>query len=100
VSTNATVTVECRRAGEGWSCDVGVQDDRGTSRHVVSLRPADLAALDPSAAGPDRLVRASFEFLLERESKAAILQTFDLPVIGRYFPEYEATIRQRLAQAG
>jgi hypothetical protein len=41
----------------------------------------------------EELVRKSFEFLLERESNASILPSFDLPVIGHYFPEYENTIR-------
>jgi hypothetical protein len=35
-------------------------------------------------------------FLLEREPKESILGQFDLPVIGRYFPEYERDIRKRL----
>lgn len=43
------------------------------------------------------LVQTSFEFLLEREAKESILRTFELPVIGRYFPEYEAQIKKRLA---
>jgi hypothetical protein len=42
------------------------------------------------------LVEKSFEFLLERESNTSILSSFDLPVIGRYFPEYESTIRKML----
>ena len=43
---------------------------------------------------PEELVRKSFEFLLERESKEAILRKFDLKVISQYFPEYEQTIQQ------
>jgi len=38
----------------------------------------------------------SFRFLLERESNTSILSSFDLPVIDRYFPEYEQEIRTRL----
>jgi hypothetical protein len=45
---------------------------------------------------PEILIERSFEFLLERESNRSILSRFDLPVIGRYFPEYESAIRQRL----
>jgi len=37
-------------------------------------------------------VEKSFEFLLERESNTSILRSFELPVIGNYFPEYETTI--------
>jgi hypothetical protein len=44
----------------------------------------------------EKLVGKSFEFLLERESNTSILRSFDLPVIQRYFPEYEQTIRTML----
>jgi hypothetical protein len=44
-------------------------------------------------------VRASFEFLLEREPASAILRRFDLDVIGQYFPDYLGTIRSRLEEA-
>ena len=40
----------------------------------------------------EELVRKSFEFLLEREPKEAILREFNLKVISQYFPEYEETI--------
>jgi hypothetical protein len=40
------------------------------------------------------LVERSFAFLLEREPPGSILRSFDLLEIARYFPEYEATIRQ------
>ncbi|MDX2343195.1 MAG: hypothetical protein QNL12_05390 [Acidimicrobiia bacterium] len=43
------------------------------------------------------LVEKSFEFLLERESNTSILSSFELPVIDRYFPEYETTITKMLA---
>jgi hypothetical protein len=42
----------------------------------------------------EMLVQKSFEFLLERESNTSILRSFDLPVIQRYFSEYERTISQ------
>ncbi len=38
---------------------------------------------------PEELVRRSFEFLLQRESKESILREFDLSVIQRYFPDYD-----------
>lgn len=41
------------------------------------------------------LVQA-FRFLLEREPNTAILSEFDLPEIGRYFPEFEDELKQRL----
>ena len=41
------------------------------------------------------LVQA-FRFLLEREPNTAILAEFDLPEIGRYFPEFEVELKERL----
>jgi hypothetical protein len=60
----------------------------------VRVASADLQRLAPNAADPSDLVRRSFDFLLARESKESILRSFDLPVIGRYFPEYEGEIRR------
>jgi hypothetical protein len=34
--------------------------------------------------------------MLEREPRESILREFELPVIGRYFPEYEREIQRRL----
>jgi hypothetical protein len=45
----------------------------------------------------ERLVRETFAFLLEREPRTAILRAFDLTDVARYFPEYPAAIRLRLA---
>ena len=39
----------------------------------------------------DEIIERSFAFLLERESNVSILRSFELPVIHRYFPEYERT---------
>ena len=69
---------------EGRSYDVGV-----TAGDAARLAPGADAA---------KLVRESFAFLLERESPASILARFDLPVIARYFPDYPAEIRRRLAR--
>jgi hypothetical protein len=43
----------------------------------------------------ESLVARSFEFLLEREPPNAILRTFDLSVIQRYFPEYDSIFSRR-----
>ena len=43
---------------------------------------------------PTDLVERSFAFLLEREPRESILRSFDLSVIGRYFPDWERAIRR------
>ncbi len=71
--------------------------EKGTSTtHTVTVSPAYYEKLTNKSVGPEELVRQSFVFLLERESNTSILRSFDLPVIGRYFPEYEKTIRGML----
>jgi hypothetical protein len=58
----------------------------------------DLERYAAPGVTPERLVEASFAFLLEREPRESILREFDLSVIERYFPEYEAEIRRRLGR--
>jgi hypothetical protein len=90
-----TIDVECAAdADDGWTCRVTLEDERGRGEHRVRVRAADLERYAPGAASPDDLVRRSFGFLLEREPRTSILAEFDLPVIGRYFPDYESTIRR------
>ncbi len=90
------IDVTCDARPDGWLCHVSVSDGGTTSRHEVGLTTRDLEGLAPGEDDPTGLVRASFEFLLEREPKESILRAFDLPVIGRYFPEYPTTIRDRM----
>ena len=88
------IEVLCATTDAGWTCAVSVDDDRGpATTHEVAVSRTDLAQLAPGDPAPEDLVRRSFAFLLERESKESILRRFDLPLIGRYFPEYERTIR-------
>lgn len=83
-------------AHRGWTCFVAIRT-RGelVSEHEVRVASVDLARLAPGADDPTELVERSIAFLLEREPPTSILRTFDLPVIGRFFPEYESTIRRR-----
>ena len=74
---------------------VVVDDGHGTSRHQVTVTPADVERYAPVAA-PEELIEASFEFLLAREPKESILSRFELPVIERYFPDYSKAIRDLL----
>jgi hypothetical protein len=90
------IHLTCRPSSIGWICDVTVRDVRET-QHRVHVTRADLARLAPGASDPEVLVRASFDFLLERETHESILREFDLSVIGHYFPEYEREIRHRMA---
>ncbi len=67
-----------------------------TTTHKVSVKPSYYEKLTNKLVAPAVLVEKSFEFLLERESNTSILSSFDLPVIGQYFPEYERVIKGML----
>jgi hypothetical protein len=89
------IGVTCAASDKGWLAQVTVAD-RGSGRgYEVAVSRAELERLDPGSEDPSDLVRRSFEFLLARESKESILPSFELSVIGRYFPDYETEIRHR-----
>lgn len=90
--SRAVVSVLCRPTVGGFSCEVVVGRDVAATRHSVAVSRADLARLAPGHYDPQRLVAASFAFLLAREPREAILRSFELPIIERYFPGYEAAI--------
>ena len=67
-----------------------------TTTHKVTVTAPYWEKLTGKQVTPEVLVEKSFRFLLDRESNTSILRSFDLPVIGRYFPEYESTIQRML----
>src|SRR3546814_2486112 len=73
--------------------EIAVQGEKPTT-HVVTVQP-EYAKKIGGLASTETLVRASFEFLLSRESNTSILRRFDLPVIGHYFPAFEREIGKR-----
>lgn len=79
-------------AGDDWVVTVA---ESVTTRHRVRVTSQDL---EHFAAGRpiQELLEESFRFLLEREPNTSILGSFNLPVIGHYFPEYEREIQKRL----
>jgi hypothetical protein len=81
-------------AGDEWIVTVR---SSATTRHRVRVTEADLTRF---AAGrsPEELLQESFRFLLQHEPNTSILSSFDLPLINRYFPEYEQEIQLRLRQ--
>ena len=63
-----------------------------STTHTVTVSQEYWRRLTGGRVPPEKLVEKSFEFLLERESNTSILRSFDLPVIQKYFSEYEGTI--------
>jgi hypothetical protein len=75
---------------------VTVEEGGSRTVHEVTASPQEVERFGGPGADAERLVGMSFEFLLEREPKEAILPRFSLATIERYFPEYATVIRQRL----
>jgi len=93
-STVSEIDVTCASDAGGWTCDVAMHGRSVETHHQVTVSRADLERLEPGATDPAEVVRRSFEFLLEREPPESILRSFDLTVIGRYFPDYERVIHR------
>ena len=93
MSAMADITITSRAPRE---FDVQVREgDRERSHHVTV--PEDLIQeLQLPDDDLERVVRRSFEFLLEREPASSIMSTFSLDMIARYFPEYPQELARRL----
>lgn len=77
----------------GWKFLVKIGSEGNEIEYVVILDKAYWKELTSSHCTPEELVKKSFEFLLDRESKESILKEFNLRDISKYFPEYEDAIR-------
>ncbi len=86
--------IRMERVGDG-EFRVTVMEGRTRSSHQVRVSPEEQTRFGGQST-PEQLVEESFRFLLEREAKEAILQSFDLSVIERYFPEFGEEIKKRL----
>ncbi|HUZ47128.1 MAG TPA: hypothetical protein VMW54_10880 [Terriglobia bacterium] len=74
---------------------VTVKESGGQSSHLVSLQVDYYQDLTGGKVREEDLINQSFQFLLRHEPKESILSEFDLSVISRYFPKYEAEIKAR-----
>jgi len=68
---------------------------KSTTQHEVHVSNDFYRSLTEGKISHENLIKASFEFLLERESNNSILSQFDLKVISHYFPEYEKEMMRR-----
>jgi hypothetical protein len=78
--------------------DVVVHEQKGESRHSVTISADDAARYSGSGLDPALCVEAAMTFLLDREPKESILGAFDISVIRRYFPEFDETFPVYLAR--
>ena len=92
----ASIELTRTESEESYQFQVTVREAQSLTRHQVTLGKSYYQRLTAGKATPEGLMRESFRFLLEREPKEMILRSFDLTVIGRYFPEFERQIKRRL----
>ncbi|MFP4447620.1 MAG: hypothetical protein ACLFPH_02725 [Bacteroidales bacterium] len=71
---------------------VTIEDEKSKSSHTVTLKDKFYKKLTGGVIPKEELIKKSFEFLLEREPKEAIMPNFNLDVISRFFPEYESYV--------
>ncbi|MEM7542175.1 MAG: hypothetical protein AAF384_11415 [Pseudomonadota bacterium] len=83
------IEVELKQDGDPMVFAVEVSDTAGATKHRVTLSTATYEKLTGGKVPPTDCVEAAFRFLLERESKADILQSFDINVISMYFSNFE-----------
>ena len=75
---------------------VAIVDGEVSTDHEVRV-PADLVdGLGLGDVDPERLVRESIEFLLEREPPTSIMSEFALSDIRRFFDDYDDEITARV----
>ena len=75
----------------GWDFEVEVQD-ADVHHHHVSLNWSDYDLWSRGKVAPEKVVKAVFRFLLEREPAETIFKRFDCAVVRRYFPEVDKTL--------
>ena len=73
-----------------------VEEGGSKTEYAVTLNGEYYQRLTGGKITEEELIKKSFRFLLERESKESILSKFNLKIIKRYFPEYEEEIKKLL----
>ena len=89
----ADITITSRGPRE---FDVRLSEREDETSHHVTVPQGLIEELGLPEDDLERVVRESFEFLLEREPASSIMPEFSLDVIARYFPEYPQELPRRL----
>ncbi|MGH9009856.1 MAG: hypothetical protein ACRDYF_08435 [Acidimicrobiia bacterium] len=76
---------------------VEVEEGNGVTGHKVRLPQSFLDDLLLTGVDEERIVRETFDFLLEREPATSILPEFSLVDVSRYFPEFPEELQRRLS---
>jgi hypothetical protein len=93
-ATMAQITIDRESEDErSYAFRVTVAEQGTATTHEVTLGRDELERLAEPAESPESFLRRCFSFLLARERKESILPSFDVRVIGRYFPEFPSEMR-------
>jgi hypothetical protein len=76
---------------------VEVEEGNEVTGHKVRLPQSFLDDLLLGGVDEERIVRETFDFLLEREPATSILPEFSLVDVTRYFPEFPEELQRRLS---
>ena len=90
------VEIEVKSPADDGPFIVTLTEGGSSQTHHVGVPDALYQKLTEGKVSKADCVKASFKFLLERESKGSIMSRFDLPVISTYFPEYESRLKDYL----
>lgn len=94
--SKTAINVQQIQSEPSWKFDVEIVDSDSITRHQVTLSKDFYQRLETDAL-PAKVIELSFRFLLEHEPKEAILSSFDLSLISRYFPDYEEVLKTRIS---
>jgi hypothetical protein len=86
------ISIQAKGGTRYW---VTIEEGITKTVHEVTVTPGSIKQFGQGATA-ERLVEASFKFLLEREPKESILKHFDLSDIETYFPDYRRKVRAML----
>ncbi len=89
---NLTVT-----PGGPGRAGVQISEDSRLLSYVVTVPRVVVDQLGLSDVETVDIVRATFEFLLEREPATSIMKEFSLDVVPTYFPEFYEELAARLS---
>ena len=94
------ITVRQTTGGDPLSFEVTVTGNGSKTHHDVTMARADCDRLCGGLVNAEHCIEAIFRFLLDKEPKEAILARFDVGVVARYFPEFEAELPAYLGAQG
>lgn len=64
------------------------------TKHIVSISDEIYFSLTSKKISKKELLKFSFQFLLKRELNTAILSSFELTIISKYFPEFTKNVEK------